>query len=49
MNEHAFCLKTAIATAISSMNLLVFLDFGDAFGTLPHIVMIDALEEIQDP
>ncbi len=28
---------------------MVFLDFRDAFGTLPHRVMIDALEEIQLP
>ena len=45
MNEHVFCLKTAIDDFKheSAKLFIVFLDFRDAFGTLPHRVMIDAL------
>ncbi len=51
MNEHVFCLKTAIDDFKheSAKLYIVFLDFRDAFGALPHRVMIDALEEIQLP
>ncbi len=51
MNEHFFCLKTAIDDFKHESDKLyiVFLDFRDAFGALPHRVMIDALEEIQLP
>ncbi len=51
MNEHVFCLKTAIDDFKheSAKLYIVFLDFRDAFGALPHGVMIDALEEIQLP
>ena len=50
MKEHLFCLKTAIdyfKREMSSKLYTVFLDFKDAFGTLPHkVVMLTALEEI---
>jgi hypothetical protein len=48
MNEHVFCLKTAIDDFKheSSRFYAVFLDFRDAFGSLPHCVMLHSLEEI---
>ena len=51
MNEHVFCLKTAIDDFKhdSAKLFTVFLDFRDAFGSLPHSVMIYALREIQLP
>lgn len=51
MNEHVFCLKTGIDdfNHDSAKLFIVFLDFRDAFGTLPHSVMLHALEEIQLP
>lgn len=48
MNEHVFCLKTAIDDFKHESAKLysVFLDFRDAFGTLPHNIMIRALEDL---
>ena len=51
MNEHVFCLKTAIDDFKheSSHFYAVFFDFLDAFGSLPHCVMLHFLEEINLP
>lgn len=51
MNEHVFCLKTGIDDFKhdSSKFYAVFLDFRDAFGTLPHNVMLHALKEVNLP
>ena len=50
MNEHVFCLKTAIDDfKHESRFYAVFLDFRDAFGSLPHCVMLHSLEEINLP
>lgn len=51
MNEHVFCLKTAIDDFKheSTKFYAVFLDFRDAFGSLPHSVMIKSLDEINIP
>jgi len=51
MNEHVFGLKTAIDDFKheSSRFYAVFLDFRDAFGSLPHSVMLHSLEEIKLP
>ena len=51
MNEHVFSLKTAIDDFKhdSAKLYVVFLDFRDAFGTLPHEVMLNSLEDIHLP
>lgn len=51
MDEHVFCLKTGKDDFKheSSKFYTIFLDFRDAFGTLSHKVMLNALEEIQLP
>lgn len=51
MNKHVFCLKTGIDDFKHSSTkfFTVFLDFRDAFGTLPHDVMFHALDEIRLP
>ena len=51
MNEHVFCLKTGVDDFKheSSKLFTVFLDFRDAFGTLSHKIMLNALKEIHLP
>lgn len=51
MNEHVFCLRTAIDDFKhdSSKFFAVLLDFRDAFGTSPHNVMMHALKEMNLP
>ena len=50
MNEHVFCLKTAIDDfKHESRFYAVFLDFRDAFGSPHHCVMLHSLEEIYLP
>ena len=51
MNEHVFCLKTAIDDFKhkSTRYYAVFLDIQYVFGSLPHNIMIEALDEINLP
>ena len=51
MNEHVFCLKTGVDDFKheSCKLFTVFLDFRDAFGTLSHKIMLNALKEIHPP
>ena len=51
MNEHVFCLKTGVDDFKheSCKLFTVFLDFRDAFGTLSHKIMLNALKEIHLP